>query len=219
MLPTNSLFSIFAFSFGLAIGAVISPGPVAAAIITQSPRMGWVTGPLVSLGHALLELFMVMFILLGMSALFNSSSIQIAIALLGGALLMWMGGGYLLGAIKNKYCLLKPQEQFQTLSRRQIFFLGILTTISSPFWYAWWITIAATYLLQTMALGFMPAVAFYFGHISVDFVWNTLLSTVIGRRSKLLNDKVYNFIMGVCGLFLGYLGIQFFILGIRGLVG
>jgi threonine/homoserine/homoserine lactone efflux protein len=29
---------------------VLSPGPVTTALISQSPRLGWITGPLVSIG-------------------------------------------------------------------------------------------------------------------------------------------------------------------------
>ncbi|HEY60404.1 MAG TPA: LysE family transporter [Anaerolineae bacterium] len=203
----------------MAIGAVLSPGPVTVAVVTQSPRVGWATGPLISLGHALMELLMAMFIVLGISTLLASSGMQTAIALLGGVLLMWMGGGYLLAAIKRKYRLPTAQEHSRVMNRWQIFSLGMLTTISSPFWYAWWITVAATYMLQAKSLGLMPVAAFYLGHISVDFIWNTLLATMIGGGRKLLTNKTYNLIMGACGIFLVYLGVQFLIMGIKGMAG
>ena len=53
-MTNDSFIAVFLFSFGMAIGAVLSPGPVTTAIISQTPRLGWVTGPLVSIGHALL---------------------------------------------------------------------------------------------------------------------------------------------------------------------
>ena len=214
MLPSDSFITIYFFAFSMAIGAVLSPGPVTTAIISQSPRTGWSTGPLVSLGHATLELFMALLITLGLSVLLSQPLPQIIIALLGGILLFWMGGGFLFTAWKKEYALPRADAQMQSLNRIQIFNMGMLTTISNPFWYAWWMTVAATYILQAKALGFFPVVAFYLGHVSVDFIWNTFLSTVIGSGRRILTDGVYNFIMGACGLFLVYLGVQFFIFGI-----
>ena len=86
----------------MAIGAVLSPGPVTTAIISQTPRLGWITGPLVSIGHALLELLMVLLITLGLSGILGAPAVQTAIALLGGLLLLWMGGNMLFGALKGK---------------------------------------------------------------------------------------------------------------------
>ncbi len=92
MMPTNSFIEVFLFSFSMAIGAVLTPGPVTTAIISQSPRLGWITGLLVSIGHALMELIIVVLITLGLSVVLGAPSVHIAIALLGGLLLLYMGG-------------------------------------------------------------------------------------------------------------------------------
>lgn len=215
MLPSDSFIAIYLFAFSMAIGAVLSPGPVTTAIISQSPRTGWLTGPLVSLGHAVLELLMALLITLGLSALLSQPLPQAVIALLGGLLLLWMGGGFLVNAAKRKYRLPQADQDLKALNRWQIFSIGMLTTISNPFWYAWWMTVAATYILQAKGMGFLPVMAFYLGHISVDFIWNTFLSTVIGSGRRVLTNSIYNFIMGACGLFLAYLGIQFLIFGTK----
>ena len=114
LMPTDSFIAVFAFSFAMAIGAVLSPGPVTTAIISQSPRLGWVTGPLVSIGHAVIELLMVVLITLGLSSILGAPLAQTIIALLGGLLLLWMGGGMLLDAVKGKTRL--PRYMTPTLS-------------------------------------------------------------------------------------------------------
>ena len=95
MMPTDSFFTVFIFSFSMAIGAVLTPGPVTTAIISQSPRLGWVTGLLVSMGHALTELVIVILITLGLSSVLGAPNVQIVIAILGGLLLIYMGGSML----------------------------------------------------------------------------------------------------------------------------
>jgi threonine/homoserine/homoserine lactone efflux protein len=52
MLPTTSLLAIYVFPFGVGIGAVVSPGSASTAIVSQTPRQGWKTGPLFAAGHA-----------------------------------------------------------------------------------------------------------------------------------------------------------------------
>lgn len=66
-MPTNSLLEVFVFAFVVSFGAVISPGPVSAMIVTEAPRQGWRIGPLVACGHTLLELLMVLLITFGLS--------------------------------------------------------------------------------------------------------------------------------------------------------
>lgn len=221
MLPSASIPAIFFFAFSMAIGAVLSPGPVTTALISQSPRLGWITGPLVSTGHALTELVMAGLITFGLSGFLSQPALQIAIALLGGALLLWMGAGFVRNGVKGKYHLPTQEEKEATkpMSRKQVLGMGVLTTISNPFWYAWWITVASVYLLDAREMGMLPVLAFYFGHISVDYLWNTLLSTVIGSGGKLFSNRVYNILMAVCGSYLLYLGVQFLLTGFTGIKG
>ena len=219
MMPTNSFTAVFLFSFSLAIGAVLAPGPVTTAIISQSPRLGWVTGLLVSIGHALLELVIVVLITLGLSGVLGASSVQIAIALLGGLLLLYMGGSMLIGAAKGKMKLPEENSADEKLSYGSLLTMGVVTSLSNPFWYAWWMTVAAAYLLEAKAIGWIIVAGFYFGHISADFVWNLLLSTVIGSGKKFLTNKVYAALISLCAGFLIYLAFKFLVTGYQGIVG
>ena len=217
MMPTESFFAVFFFSFSMAIGAVLSPGPVTTAIISQTPRLGWITGPLVSVGHAVIEFLMVILITLGLSGILGAPPVQTGIALLGGLLLLWMGGEMFFNVIRGRMHLPTGSEETEKASMGQMLCLGIVTSLSNPFWYAWWMTAAAVYLLQAKAVGWMPVAGFYFGHISADFLWNTMLSTVIGTGKKWINDRVYAILISLCSAFLVYLAFQFLITGINGL--
>jgi threonine/homoserine/homoserine lactone efflux protein len=218
-MPTDSFFTVFLFSFGMAIGAVLSPGPVTTAIISQSPRLGWVTGPLVSVGHALLELLMVLLITLGLSSVLGGPAVQTVIALLGGLLLLWMGGGMLIGALKGKIRIPQVDQSQARMDYPRMLTLGMVASITNPFWYAWWMTAAAVYLLQAKAVGFLLVAGFYFGHISADFIWNTTLSTLVGSGKKFITDRTYAVLISVCGLFLVYLAVRFLAAGLNGILG
>ncbi|MCL4561037.1 MAG: LysE family translocator [Chloroflexi bacterium] len=154
------------FSFAVGFGAVITPGPVSTTIVSQSPRSGWRVGPLVSTGHALMELAVVLLISLGLSTILAHSTIQIIIALVGGILLAGMGGGMIFSVLRGNTHLPGVTAGVQAMAPRQMVALGVIATVTNPFWYAWWVTVAAGYLAQAQALGFASVAAFYLGHIA-----------------------------------------------------
>jgi threonine/homoserine/homoserine lactone efflux protein len=86
-----SLGLLFAFSFVVGFGAVVTPGPISTAIVTESARRGFITGPLVATGHVVLEFGMVVLVALGLSAGLRTPLVITVISVLGGAPLIWMG--------------------------------------------------------------------------------------------------------------------------------
>jgi threonine/homoserine/homoserine lactone efflux protein len=182
--------------------------------VSQAPRRGWLAGPLVATGHSILELVIVMLIAFGLSAGLARPGIQTAIALVGGLLLAWMGGKMVWDSWQGRIRLPGQADDQERMSTRQLVGLGMVATISNPFWYAWWVTVAAGYLLQARALGVAGILAFYVGHISADYAWDTVLSTVVGGGRRWLNDGIYRGLIVACGGFLIYLGLVFLWRGI-----
>ena len=219
MMPTNSFIAVYIFSFSLAIGAVLTPGPVTTTIISQAPRSGWMTGLMVSIGHALLELVMVILITLGLSGVLGAPTVQTVIAILGGLLLLYMGGGMLLDAVRGKMKLPEGDSTEEKYSYGSLLTLGIATSLSNPFWYAWWMTAAAVYLLEAKTIGWLIVAGFYFGHVSADFVWNLLLASVIGSGKKFITNRVYAILISICAGYLVFLAFQFLTAGYHGIVG
>lgn len=214
MLPTTSLFAIFAFSFLVGFGAVVTPGPVSAAIVSQASRQGWKAGPLVATGHALMEFAIVALIVLGLGVGLTHPGLQRLIAFAGGGMLVWMGMLMLRAVWRREVHLPHPEDGQTATSHGRLLGLGILATVSNPFWYAWWVTVAAGYLAQAQALSIAGVGAFYLGHISADFAWDTTLSSVVGGGRRWMTDRVYQVIILLSGAFLVYLGLVFFRQGI-----
>jgi threonine/homoserine/homoserine lactone efflux protein len=212
---SGSLIAVFLFSFFVGIGAVLTPGPVSTAIVSQAPKRGWQVGPLLAAGHALPELAIVLLLGLGLGAGLARPHIQIGIALGGGLLLIWMGLGMAWNTVKGKNALPVPGTAPESLSFREMFGLGIIATISNPFWYAWWVTVAPGYLVQAHMLGFAAILAFFLGHVSADFLWDTFLSAVVGSGRRLITQGIYNGLIVACGLYLIYLGGGFLIHGFQ----
>jgi threonine/homoserine/homoserine lactone efflux protein len=219
MMPTHSFLAVTLFSFSIAIGAVLTPGPITTTIISQAPRLGWKAGLLVSIGHAIMEFVMVVSITLGLSGVLGAPTVQVVIAILGGLLLLYMGTTMLVDALKGKMKLPAKEEGAGRLSSSRMMGLGILTSLSNPFWYAWWMTAAAIFLLQAKAVSWLLVVGFFIGHIAADFIWNVLLATVVGSGKKFITDRIYAVLISFCGAYLVYLAATFLITGYQGITG
>lgn len=211
----NSFLQIFVFSLLLGFGGAVSPGPVSTAIVSQAPRQGARVGPLVALGHSILELLMVAMIAFGLQRALSQSNVQIAVSLAGGVLLLFMGAKMLIDLRKGGMQLPQADDVSEQSKASQLVWLGMATTLANPFWFAWWISVPSSYLAQVGALGLLPLAAFYLGHISADFAWDSTLAVFVGGGSRWMSDKVYGLIIAVSGAFLLYLGVSFFLEGLR----
>ena len=69
------------------------------------------------------------------------------------------------------------------------------------------------------ALGLSSLLAFYLGHISADYVWNSVLATVVASGRSWLTDRIYQALLLVCGLFLVYTGLRFIWAGVGMVAG
>ncbi|MEE9216812.1 MAG: LysE family transporter, partial [Anaerolineales bacterium] len=190
-MSTDSLAAVFIFSFVVTFGAVVSPGPVTAAILSESPRQGWRVGPMVASGHSSLEFLMVVLITFGLATLMNAPLASTIIGLLGGLTLLAIGGNYIYAAARGTIHLPHPEEASKPRSYSALFGLGVVTTLANPFWYVWWVTVAAGYLAQAQAIGATTLAAFYIGHISADYAWDTFLSVSASAGRRILTDRRY----------------------------
>lgn len=202
---------LFFYSFAVGFAAVITPGPVSTAIVTESPRRGFWVGPLVATGHVALEFVMVVLLAFGLAAGLNTPLVTTPIALVGGALLVWMGAQMTWGAYRGRISLPRPGSLVKPLNNWQLLGLGVGATLINPFWYAWWITLGTTYMsgADVQAMGFTGLLAFYFGHITADYLWDSLLSGVVGGGRKWISNGLYRTLIAGCGLYLFYLGWVF----------
>ena len=205
---------LFAWSFGVAIGPVMSPGPVSAAVVAEGARRGVRAGPLVAIGHALMELLMVVALALGMGQVLQRPVLAATVGVLGGLVLLWIGGTMAWGAIRRRPKLPSAAEGSGAAAGRSLVGLGVATTMTNPFWYLWWVGVGGGYVLMTQQQGLVALAAFYLGHIAADFTWDTLLASAVGSGRRWLTDGVYQALLVICGLFLCYSGLRFLWTGV-----
>lgn len=200
---------LFLISFLLAVPAVISPGPVSTAVVTAGARQGLRVGPLVSTGHAAMEFLMVGGLALGFSGLMQQPVLVGIIGLVGGALMLFMGLSLIRGVWQGQMSLPGIDEEQPRSTARSLMGMGVVATLTNPFWYGWWVSIGGACVSEARRLGWLVVGLFFVGHIVVDYGWNSFLAGVIGSGRRWINNTVYRALLVVAGLFLIYIGALF----------
>lgn len=193
-----SLISIFIVSFAIALSGALAPGPLLTVVIYESTRKGAKAGPLIILGHALLELLMVGVIILGLAQFINQPLILKTISLGGGGVLFYFGIKMIISAPKIIFEVkVKDKPRLSNLTATGIFY-----SLINPYWTIWWLTIGLGLVLAAAKIGLLGIGVFFIGHILADFLWYSIVSLTISRGQQFLSLKIYRGLIFTCGLLL-----------------
>ena len=207
------LVTLFFLSFGVGFSGAMMPGPLLAVDIAETPRHGWQTGPIISIGHALAEIAVVVALALGFVALAENEGLARVISVVGGGALIVMG--LMMGYDALKQRVTYEAEKGDRRSQHRLAGKGIVATLSNPFWFVWWATTGLAFVVKSLKFGVIGPVVFYFGHIMSDFVWYTVVSVLLWRGKNLIMGKGLKILILGCAAFLLYLGASFIIDGVN----
>jgi threonine/homoserine/homoserine lactone efflux protein len=200
------VFGMLGLGFIIGLTGALAPGPTLIATINSSLKGGWSMGPKVTLGHALVELVMVVVIIAGFSVVIGTY--YWVIAGVGGIALILFG---ILTITEARVADITFSGKPEASSRP--FLAGIITSISNPYFWIWWFTVGSALLIGAYQGGAVLAVAFILGHWGADLAWLTLVSVSIHRGRFALGEQQYRWILGLCGLFLLCFGAYFLVTG------
>jgi threonine/homoserine/homoserine lactone efflux protein len=205
-----AVLTIGASSFAVALSGALMPGPLLTVTVGEAARRGFWAGPLLMVGHALLELALVLLLLVGLGAWLHRPVILGSVGVVGAVMLGWMGWMTLKA---SRYGHLEFSSQAQ--GGMHPILTGILMSAANPYWLIWWLTIGLGYVLFSMTYGLAGVLVFYVGHILADFVWYSLVSGAVAQGRRFLSDKVYRGFLACCGVFLVAFGGYFAVQGVR----
>ena len=208
------LLILFFNSFMVGFSGAMMPGPLLAVDIAETPRHGWQAGPILSVGHAVAEIAVVVVLSLGVAALAQNAAIAGVIGVVGGIALILMGGSMGYETMKNR--LSYEVDSVSKPGSHRLAAKGITATLSNPYWFVWWATTGLAFLLKSQKFGWVGPVVFYFGHIMSDFVWYTVVSLLLWQGKRLLVGRGMKILMALCAAFLIYLGCIFIMDGVSG---
>jgi threonine/homoserine/homoserine lactone efflux protein len=193
------------------LSGVMMPGPMFAVTIAKSLKSPW-AGVLVSLGHAVIEVPLILLIYFGLREFFQNDVLQLVLSVAGGGMIIWMS--YDLFRARRK--LAKEGKD----SSYNAFVAGILMSGLNPFFLLWWATVGSLLMTQFIdAVGTWGMPFFIIVHWLCDLVWLSAVSYTIYRTHKFWGEKVQEWIFIVLSLALLYFGGQFIVKGIISYVG
>ena len=211
--------------FGVALvtgfsGAVV-PGSLLAVVVRETMRVGWSAGPIMMVGHALLELVAIALLITGSIRFARSPATRGIIGLVGGAVLLYLGYQTFLipGEVGSEALRAGAEGMAGSGGWLRLVWLGALMSMANPYWWLWWATIGAAHTGWAIRRGGAGGATYFTGHILSDVLWYSAVSIALGAGRSLLSPTIMRAIYVACAAFLLALGAVFLVAAARTLRG
>ncbi|MEA1964551.1 MAG: LysE family transporter [Candidatus Aerophobetes bacterium] len=191
------LLSVIAIS----LSGVMMPGPVLAITIKRSYKSR-AAGPLVAVGHGIIEIPLIISIYFGLSSFFKLAPVQTFIGVVGGGMLIYMG----INTIKTGDNTYEKKN-----SSHNSVISGIVTSAANPYFFLWWATIGAALIIKSTVFGVVGFILFIITHWLCDLGWYSIVSIGIHKTGSFGNRRLNKIILHICSLLLLGFGLWFII--------
>ena len=200
MLPI--LLSVIVISFS----GVMMPGPMFAVTLAKSYKSPW-AGSQISLGHAVIEVPLILLIYFGFAQFFQNTIVQLALSILGGGMIVWLG----ISMFRARASVVHGGKDLPYSA----FTAGILTSIFNPFFLLWWATIGSLLIMKFLDFGTTGLTVFIIVHWLIDLLWLSFVSNLVYRTHSLWGRKFQEGIFIACSLLLVGFGGWYMVSGIQ----
>jgi len=155
-----------------------------------------------AIGHGIVEIPLIFLIMLGLGVLFQADGFKIAVGILGGAFLVWMGIGMMrqTGAADSASGMTGTTGPLMT---------GLILSIGNPLFLLWWATVGLSLTLEARDLGWAAFLLFALVHWLCDLTWLTILSFGSFHGTNIFGPRSQKIVLLVCGVALAVFGIHF----------
>ncbi len=196
------LLSVVVISFS----AVMMPGPISAVTLAKGYKHPW-AGAKISLGHAVIEVPIILLIYFGFARFFQNDVVQFVLSILGGGMIIWLG-------ISLFHARVEVVQRGKELPYNA-FTAGVLTTGLNPLFLLWWATIGSMLVMKFLVFGVTGLIVFIIVHWSCDLVWLSFVSNLVYRTHSFWGRKLQEGLFIACSLLLVGFGGWFIISGIQ----
>lgn len=200
----SELLEMLVIGFVVGMTGALVPGPMLFVTIDTSLKKGWLAGPEVFVGHAILEFLVCILIICGITAV--SDNAVTTISILGGATLTVFG----ILTMKNAKKAASLMHKHDKGTSNPVL-AGVVTSASNPYFWIWWLAAGSALVLRGLETGIIAAGMFMAGHWLADLGYFTVVSTSFSKGKKFMSPKVYERVLMSCGLFLVLFGSWFII--------
>jgi threonine/homoserine/homoserine lactone efflux protein len=203
------MWALITLVVGVSFSGVVAPGPFFAVTLAKSYRSPW-AGTLMALGHAAIEVPLILLIYFGFSHIFQNEKVQIVLSLAGGAMILWMGISMFLD--RAKVVREGKDLPYPTVVA------GIFMTAVNPFFLLWWATAGSLLVMKFLDYGAGGLLLLIVAHWMCDLIWLSFVSMLINKTHHYLDKRFQEWLFIAASLFLVFFGFRFIISGIQTIV-
>ena len=214
---------VFFLSLVTSLSGALMPGPLFTYTIARTLRTerGWLVGARVIAGHAAIEALLVCCLALGLVGFLRAPAAAKIIGVAGAALLLYMGTGLIRETIAGRGIDMggagtgdgAPAGAGAAgtgagagaggfMARLSPPVAGALVSMGNPYWWVWWETVGAAFLVR-FDIGFTTwplLLAFFVGHEVGDLGWYLAVSTAVSLGRRTIPRSFIAWLLGACGV-------------------
>ncbi len=196
------LLSVVVISFS----GVMMPGPMFAVTLAKSYKSPW-AGAQIALGHAVIEVPLILLIYFGFARFFENSIVQLVLSIAGGGMIIWLG----ISMFRARVGVVQRGKDLPY----NAFVAGILTTGLNPYFILWWATIGSMLVMRFLDFGVQGLLVFIVVHWACDLIWYSFVSILVYRTHSLWGRRFQEGVFIACSLLLVGFGSWFLISGLK----
>lgn len=183
----------------ISLSGALMPGPVFATTVAKAYQ-DRNAGLKITLGHAIVEIPLIVAIFLGFGAVLETDQAFMVIGLVGGAFLLYMG----LGMLRTKANEAQGQD-----TRMGSLASGLFLTAVNPYFVVWWATVGASLIAIAAGYGLIMLPLLVVVHLACDLGWLQFVSYSVNRSKGFLTGRRYQALFYICGSILIVFALYF----------
>ncbi len=164
-------------------------------------------GVFMSLGHAVVEVPVILLMYFGFGRFFQASLVQFVLSLVGGGMIVWLG----VTMFRARTGLVNGARDLP----HNAFTAGILTSGLNPFFLLWWATVGSMLIMKFLDFGLTGLALLTVVHWLCDLIWLSFISITVYKTHSLWGRKFQKRLFTGCSLLLAGFGIWYMIQGIQ----
>lgn len=190
----------------ISLSGVMMPGLMFGVTITKSQRSPW-AGTLIALGHAVIEVPLILLIYFIFDQLIESSVLALVLSILGGSMIIWLG----ISMFRARTEMVHEEKDLPY----NAFTAGIITSFLNPLIWLFWVTVGSLLIAEIAEYGTTGLVAFILVHWSCDLLWLSLVSVLVYKTQALWGKRFQEWLFITCSLLLVGFGAWYITEGIQ----
>ena len=163
------------------------PGPLLALTIGQVAAVGFSAVIWLMVGHAALEIVVVLMMMAGLRPVLQRPAVRSVIGIVGGLALLYMG----FDMVRSAPTVALDIQGGQSVPWLWLIVAGAAVCAQNPYFIGWWATIGVGQLAHLSPRNAGEWLTFYLGHELSDFTWYAFVGVLVLAGGHFLSGSWY----------------------------